>query len=116
MEKGSLNMFNLFSQSRANRRPPSNPPNFTPTKGQGKKMSLSEGPLSSGGPSTKAVESGAIFPCMNRFVYIWPNNGPGFWAYVTFVGRRSIAGWRFRRGRFQYFGMDLRQIDEFFCN
>jgi len=79
-------------------------------------MNLGAMPLSGGTPTTFAVDPGAIFPCKNRFVYIWPTNGPGFWAYVTFVGRRSIAGWRFGRRGFRYFGMDLRNIEEFFCN
>lgn len=109
-------MFNLFNQSRTDRQPPSGPPpNFTPTKGQGKKMNLGATPTSGNNPTTFAVDPGAIFPCVNRFVYIWPTNGPGFWAYVTFVGKRSIAGWRFTRRGFRYFGIDLRNIEEFFC-
>lgn len=111
------------------RRPPSMPPDFIPQKGQGKKIGgpnkpggLGGGPGGGpgkpggpGGPTVFAVDPGAIFPCMNQFVYIWPTNGPGFWAYITFVGPRSVGGFRFRGNRFQYFGMDLRNIEEFYC-
>ena len=69
-----------------------------------------------GGPTVKAVDPGAIFPCMYRYVYIWPVGGRGFWAYITYVGPQSIAGWRFRKGRWEYFGMDLRRVDEFYCS
>lgn len=108
-------MFSSFNEKRATRRPPNAPPNFTPTKGQGQKLNFGGTPSTNQGVTTFAVDPGAIFPCINRFVYIWPTNGPGFWAYVTFVGPRSVAGWRFGRGRVRYFGMDLRRIDEFYC-
>lgn len=138
-------MFEGVRSARANGMPKSPPPNYTPTQGQGKKVSTGKpsgggpgksggpgpgfgagpgpgpgfgggpGPEGSGGPSAKAVDPGAIFPCMYRYVYIWPLGGRGFWAYITYVGPTSIAGWRFRRGRWEYFGMDLRRVDEFYC-
>lgn len=90
--------------------PPPGPP---PEKKQGKSQGKNQG--QNQGPTVKAVDSGAIFPCVYRYVYIWPNRGPGFWAYVTYVGRNSIAGWRYTGRRWVYFGMDLRQIESFYC-
>ena len=72
-------------------------------------------PSSFGGPSLKAVDPGAIRPCTFRFVYIWPKRGQGFWAYLTFVGNRSASGFRWTRGQWRYFGIDLRRIDSFQC-
>lgn len=66
-------------------------------------------------PSTFAVDPGAISRCVFRFSYLWLNNGQSFWAYLVFVGRSSVAGWRFQRGRWTYFGVDLREIRSFEC-
>jgi hypothetical protein len=88
--------------------PTSPPPNFTPTK--------SSAPLTAhGGPALQAVDPGAIKPCTHRFVYIWPRRGRPFWAWITFVGRRSVSGFRWNGFRWTYFGMDLRNIDSFQC-
>lgn len=118
-------MYRREDMDRANGIPPSPPPNFVPEKGKGKKVNskgynetseIQQGGLKGMGPSVKAVDPGAVFPCLYRFTYIWPENGRGFWAFITYVGRRSVAGWRFMRGRWRYFGMDLRNIDEFYCD
>jgi hypothetical protein len=85
--------------------PPSSPPSFIPTQPQG--QSLGAAPL--------AVDSGAIRPCLFRAVYIWPRRGRGFWAWLTFVGPRSLAGFRWNRNSWRYFGMDLRNISSFQC-
>lgn len=82
------------------------PPSFTPSKNEMQKQ---------GGPSLKAVEPGAIKPCKYRYIYIWPENGRGFWAYLTFVGRQSVSGYRWNGRRWVYFGMDMRRIDSFQC-
>lgn len=86
--------------------PTSPPPAFTPTKTR---------PQAYGAPVVKAVDPGAIRPCTFRFVYIWPKRGPGFWAFLTFVGNRSVSGFRWTRGQWRYFGMDLRRIESFQC-
>lgn len=110
-------MFNRINSNRINGMPTSPPPNFEPTKGQGTMMGGNQFQAGQqGGPTAKFIDQGAIIPCLFRFVYIWPNRGRGFWAYLVFAGRNSVAGWRFERGRWRYFGMDLRRIDEFFCN
>jgi hypothetical protein len=85
--------------------PTSAPPNFIPP--QPKTQQFGATPL--------AVDPGAIKPCLYRFVYIWPRRGNGFWAWLTFVGPRSVAGFRFERNRWRYFGMDLRDISSFSC-
>jgi hypothetical protein len=85
--------------------PPSGPP---PSKTPTQKATL-------GGPSIKAVDPGAIRPCRFQYVYIWPSYGRPFWAWLTFVGRRSVSGYRWNGYRWRYFGMDLRQIQSFEC-
>lgn len=92
--------------------PPSGPPpNFVPSEAQA--TTLSAGP--GGDVSTFAIDAGAILPCRFRFTYIWLNNGRSFWAYIIFVGRNSIAGWRYIGRRWMYFGIDLRKIRSFYC-
>ncbi len=75
------------------------PPNFTPAE-----------------PALRAVDPGAIRFCRFRFTYLWLRNRDSFWAFLTFVGRNSVAGWRFQRGRWSYFGVDLREIRSFTCS
>lgn len=79
------------------------PPSFTPPQPEGPERGL------------LFVDPGAIRPCVFRFSYIWLRNGQSFWAYLIFVGRNSVAGWRFRNGRWVYFGVDLREIVSFSC-
>ncbi|MBT2663758.1 transporter [Bacillus sp. ISL-45] len=63
-----------------------------------------------------AVDPGGIRRCMYRFTYIWLVDGRSFWFYPIFLGRNSIAGWRWSRRRgWVYYGMDLRQIRSFQC-
>lgn len=90
--------------------PTTPPPNFAPSKSQG--QSLGAGPQ---GVGTLAVDPGAIRPCTFRFVYIWLRNGNSFWAWLTFVGRRSVSGFRWNGRRWVYFGIDTRRIDQFVC-
>jgi hypothetical protein len=62
-----------------------------------------------------AVNPGAIRPCLFRFVYLWLDNGQQFWAWLVFVGPRSVAGWRWNGFRWIYFGVDTRSINSFVC-
>lgn len=89
------------------------PPSFTPSKSQSGAPGGQFG--ATGGPGLYAVDPGAIRPCIFRFVYIWPRNGRGFWAFLTFVGRRSASGFRWNGRRWVYFGIDLNRIDSFYC-
>jgi hypothetical protein len=88
--------------------PSSPPPGFKPSK--------PVEPHMHGGISPKAIDPGAIMPCRFRFSYIWLRNGNSFWAYITHVGRTSIAGYRWNGRRWIYFGMDLRRIESFTCH
>ncbi|MBZ9607514.1 hypothetical protein G9F73_006750 [Clostridium estertheticum] len=85
--------------------PSSAPPNFTPSQPQSQQF----------GATPLAIDPGAIRPCLYRFVYIWPRRERGFWAWLTFVGPRSISGFRWNRNRWRFFGMDLRNINSFQC-
>lgn len=67
------------------------------------------------GPSLKAVDPGAIRNCKYRYVYLWLDDGRNFWAWLTYVGRRSVAGYRWIGHRWVYFGTDLRNISDFIC-
>ncbi len=80
--------------------PSSPPPSFTPQMQQ---------------VTAFAVDPGAIRRCLFRFTYIWLENGRNFWFYPVFLGRNSIAGWRWSRNRWVYWGTDLRSIRSFQC-
>lgn len=75
------------------------PPSFTPTQSQ---------------VQTFAIDPGAIRGCLFRFTYVWLRRD-AFWFYPTFIGRESVAGWRWRRNRWVYFGIDLDRIQSFQC-
>lgn len=64
-----------------------------------------------------AVDPGAISGCLYRFTYVWTSRFRGFWFYPTFVGRNSVAGFRWNSNRFrwEYVGIDLQRIDAFRC-
>lgn len=80
------------------------PPSFTPSKAQ-----------TQGGFGVQAVDPGAIRRCLYKFTYVWLDNGRSFWIFPVFVGRRSLAGYRWNGRRWVYFGIDLRRIDSFVC-
>ncbi|WP_099303111.1 hypothetical protein [Bacillus sp. Marseille-P3800] len=65
--------------------------------------------------SAFAVDPGAINGCLFRYTYIRLNNGDQFWFYPTFVGRNSVAGYRWFIFRWVYFGIDTRRISAFQC-
>ncbi|MFC5772433.1 hypothetical protein [Ectobacillus antri] len=83
--------------------PPGPPPSYTPQKPQA---------------SLYAVDPGGIRRCLFRYTYIWLQNDRGFWFYPVFVGRTSIAGYRWRPSQFRwvYTGLDLDRIDFFQCS
>ncbi|MBC2581068.1 hypothetical protein HGI79_12375 [Clostridium sp. DJ247] len=87
------------------------PPAITPSKAQAQAMQPTPGE----GIGTYAVSPGSLRPCRFRYVYIWPRNRRGFWAWLTRVDRRTAAGWRWNGVRWVYFGIDLRLIDSFIC-
>ncbi|ARD47476.1 hypothetical protein [Sporosarcina sp. P33] len=65
----------------------------------------------------RAVDPGGIAGCLYRYTYVWTSRNKGFWYYPTFVGRTSIAGYRWdpRHYRWEYYGLDLQKIDSFRC-
>ncbi|MEC0302041.1 hypothetical protein P4686_03355 [Terribacillus saccharophilus] len=73
--------------------------------------------VGAGGPSAFAVDPGGIRFCLFRYTYMQLENGQRFWYYPVFVGRTSIAGfrWRPQQFRWQYFGIDLRRVAAFSC-
>ncbi|MBM6617897.1 hypothetical protein [Bacillus suaedaesalsae] len=99
--------------------PPPGVPGTSPyTPGQGGPPSApppSAVPMQTQQAGTFAVDPGSIRGCLFRYTYVWLNNGRQFWFYPTFVGRRSVSGWRWNGFRWLYFGIDLRQISSFTC-
>lgn len=80
--------------------PTSPPPSFTPTLSQATPF---------------AVDPGAIAGCRFRNTYVWLNNGESFWFFPTFVGRTSVAGFRWVGFKWVFFGIDTRRIRSFTC-
>lgn len=62
-----------------------------------------------------AVDPGAISRCLYRYTYVWLTNRQQFWFYPVFVGRTSVAGYRWTGFFWIYFGIDLRHISSFQC-
>ncbi|MFN2747339.1 MULTISPECIES: hypothetical protein [Bacillus] len=97
--------------------PPGPPPGAGGPQQQVLPPPPSQLPQDTGGPSVFAVDPGGIRRCLFRFTYIRLRNGARFWFYPVFLGRRSIAGyrWRPRQFRWVYFGIDLNEITSFSC-
>ena len=66
--------------------------------------------------SLHAVDPRAIMRCVNSFTYVWLMHGRGFWMYPTFVGPRSVAGYRWGRFGWTYTGFDIRAVKSFTCS
>lgn len=58
---------------------------------------------------------GPIRFCVNRFAYIWLENGREFWAWISFVARRTVYGYRWNGRRWVYFQVNANEIDTFIC-
>ncbi|WP_082686228.1 hypothetical protein [Bacillus coahuilensis] len=84
-----------------NQMPPGPPPSQIPVETQS--------------ASVMAVDPGSIRGCLFRYTYIWQNNRQSYWFYPTFVGRRSVSGYRWTGWGWVYFGVDLRRIRSFTC-
>ncbi len=65
--------------------------------------------------SVMAVDPGAIRGCLYRYTYIWMRGGHSFWFFPVFVGRRSVAGYRWTGFNWIYFGVDVNRINSFSC-
>ena len=66
-------------------------------------------------PGLRAVDPGAISRCLYSNTYVWLNNRQEFWFFPTFVGRKSIAGYRWMHRHWVFMGFSLHMIDSFFC-
>ncbi|KGP71327.1 hypothetical protein [Pontibacillus yanchengensis] len=89
---------------------PPGPPPSSPPFGQGQQAGY-------GQPGLFAVDPGALRGCLYRYTWVRLNNGRAFWYYPTFIGRTSVAGYRWRRSqqRWVYFGIDTDRISSFSC-
>lgn len=83
--------------------PPGPPPSVTPQAG------------AAGQIGVQAVDPGAIRGCLFRWTYVWLRGGQQFWFFPVFVGRRSVAGFRWTGWGWYYYGVDLRRIVQFRC-
>ncbi|MCD8508636.1 MAG: hypothetical protein LRY73_01130 [Bacillus sp. (in: Bacteria)] len=99
--------------------PPGPPPGFGPGVGQ-------DGPPPGPPPSTIpqqqtigtfAVDPGSLFGCLRRYTYMRLEDGSRFWFWPTFIGRTSVAGYRWIpwQQRWIYTGFDTRLILSFQC-
>ncbi|MCR3760099.1 hypothetical protein KYB31_14065 [Clostridium felsineum] len=61
------------------------------------------------------VGTNTINICTDKYTYLWLNNGDAFWAYIVYIGTQSISGWRYERGVWRQFGVNLSQIKSFLC-
>lgn len=95
--------------------PTSPPPGFVPQVSMATPMGGPGYGAGVGGPGLYAVDPGALRPCLYRYVYVWLTNGRSFWVWPTFIGPRSLAGYRWTRYGWRYFGIDLNRIDRFYC-
>ena len=93
------------------------PPNFIP---EGPSM---DGRQRQGGPSEFGQQyrgGGQVRPrelrrCLNRFTYIWLDNGNNFWFFPTRIGNQFVQGFRWRRNRWEFDRINLRRIFFFRC-
>ena len=61
------------------------------------------------------VDGYAMQPCLYTLTYLWLSNGQQFWFYPTFMGRRSVAGYRWVYGEWVYTGFGFDIIESFTC-
>ncbi|WP_018933635.1 hypothetical protein [Gracilibacillus lacisalsi] len=105
---------------------PSAPPPFAPPNiGQGPQGMPPTGPPPAqipqqtqqlgDGPQLYAVDPGSMRGCLYRYTYVWLSRYNSFWFYPTYIGRRSVAGYRWTGFNWIYFGIDTERIQSFTC-
>lgn len=101
--------------------PPSSPPGFGPGLGQdgpppGPPPAL-QPQLQQTGVGILAVDPGSLYGCLRRYTYMLLEDGQRFWFWPTFIGRTSVAGYRWlsRQQRWIYTGFDTRVVLSFQC-
>ncbi|TCT23624.1 hypothetical protein EDD68_10634 [Melghiribacillus thermohalophilus] len=74
-------------------------------------------PEAAGDLSVQAVDPGSFYGCLYRLTFVQLVNGRRFWFYPIFIGRYSVAGyrWNSRIRRWTYTGFDARQVLTFQC-
>lgn len=106
--------------------PPGGPPPKPPQGGQPPRPPQGGGPPTAPPPSFipqfpnvgfAGIEAGAMRRCLYKNTYIWLRNGRSFWLYPTYVGRNTVAGYRWRpnQKRWAYYGTDEDEIQSFQC-
>ncbi|MDX8363627.1 hypothetical protein [Cytobacillus sp. IB215665] len=80
--------------------PSAPPPSFVPQQHQ---------------PDLQAIDPRALVRCLYRYTYIWLRGRRSFWFYPTFIGRKSVSGYRWTGVRWVYFGIDAQRIISFQC-
>lgn len=65
--------------------------------------------------AVRPIDISTISPCAHKYTYLWLKNGESFWAYIVYVGKRAVSGWRNIGGRWKQFGLHLKQIKNFIC-
>jgi hypothetical protein len=93
--------------------PPSGPPPaFTPTKTQATKFT---GATAGGAGGAAYVSPQSVFPCLNRYTFVWLDNGGSFWFWPTYIDFTTVAGYQWTGVSWAYLGIDPRRIDYFYC-
>lgn len=96
--------------------PPSGPPNFTPDM-----QRYGARPFSFGSEEAPQSRMGGqnqhrdFRRCLNRFTFIWLNNGNNFWFYPTGIRRQQVEGFRWRNNRWFFDRINMRRILFFRC-
>ncbi|WP_221175148.1 hypothetical protein [Alteribacter keqinensis] len=95
--------------------PPGPPPSTPPAQMQAGPAAASV--QGAGGAQVFAVDPGSLYGCLFRYTYIRLITGQRFWFWPVFIGRTSVAGWRWRprEYRWVYTGFDTRLILSFSC-
>lgn len=131
-------MFNLLRKN-DNHREQNRPPDFIPQKQQGQEL-FGPGPViqpqwspqgsgpvigpqwSPQGPGPVIIDgANSTTPqklqiCVDRFVYLWLDNGNEFWFFVQGVTPRYIFGWRLKEGRLERGRIAISRIETFYCH
>ncbi|MCP8615478.1 transporter [Salirhabdus salicampi] len=91
------------------------PPTGMP--GQGLDFPGQFGSFEGGGPTIQAVDPESFYGCLRRITFVRLTNGSRFWFYPVFIGRRSVAGYRWssRVQRWVYTGFDTELVESFQC-
>ena len=89
-------------------RPGSFPPGKPPVR-------IPERPTLTRGSTVFTIDPGALTGCLNRYTYVWLQNGTSFWMYLTFIGRQSVSGFRWTQFGWTFTGLSLQSIEMFAC-